>query len=646
MSNNFSDAGNDTITIGNGETYVIGGGGDDLITGLTGNQIVVGDQGDITWDTTGSLTKVASLFNANSSDGVDTITLGNGQNIVIGGGKGDVITTGSGNDYIVGDNGFATVVAGVVTQLSSADPTVTGDDLINAGQGNNTVIGGSGNDTLNTGNGNDVIIGDGGFVTWSTAGVLQQASSLFNTAGTDGNDVINPGNGANYIIGGGGNDTINGGADNDYIIGDNGSITWLAGVPSLMTSADFTVAGNDTIVTGEGDNYVIGGGGNDSIVSGSGRDQLIGDQGFVTWNADGTRHEVSSLFNPTGTDGADVISGGGGNDNIIGGQGADTLDGGDGNDIITGDDGHVVFNNDQEVMAETLDQHQGTGDIIIAGAGNNFLFGGEPNNLFFANPLTDLIAIVDGHVDISTNRQVAINIPPFFGDPILSPLGKALNIQRIDTSNLTGSSVLFTPANVDLDTNAITAVFGGGNFQNAPSLILSTLLGQQNSAFNLQGLLSDSIMGASLTGLLAIGPTSLIESVTVGDAQDPQQSTGDGGTAVADSGHHAIQGVLAGLLDGSGDHAGAAPVLTHDLVTGSDALDAPALPRPMLVDMSAQIHAGSAAAAAVEPAAVLIFDEERGLWVPDTAVTAGPRLILNGAELPSLDLSGEMTMAA
>ena len=49
----------------------------------------------------------------------------------------------------------------------------------------------------------------------------------------------------------------------------------------------------------------------------------------------------------------------------------------------------------------------------------------------------------------------------------------------------------------------------------------------------------------------------------------------------------------------------------------------------------------------LEPAAAaVVYDEERGLWIPDVAAGVGPRLILNGADLPMLDLSGEMTMAA
>jgi Ca2+-binding RTX toxin-like protein len=559
--------------------------------------------------------------------GDDTINAGDGVNYVIGGGGSDSIVTGAGVDTIIGDNGFVIVTAGVRTQMTSTDFSVAGDDAINAGEGDNAVIGSGGNDVITTGAGNDIIIGDQGSVTWSAAGVLEQVASLFDPSATVGNDTINTGDGTNYVIGGGGNDMITGGAGTDYIIGDDGSITLVAGVRNLMTSADFTVAGNDVIVTGDGENYAIGGGGDDIITGGAGRDQLIGDQGFVSWNSDGTRHEVSSLFDTTGTAGADTIHGGGGNDNIIGGLNADDVYGDDGNDIVFGDDGHVLFQNDQEIMAETLDQHTGTGDTIHGGAGNNFLFGGEKNNLFFADPLQDLIVIMDGHVDISADRKVTINIPPFFGDPMLSPLGKSL--QHPPAGDGVSQQPIFAVIKTGGETDGLTALFGPGDGQDGASQIISTLSGQPQSAFDLHGLLSGNVLGSSLLHLLAIGPTSLIEAVTVGDVLDSQQDTSTDTTQAGDGpGDH---GIVVGALAQGGE--------------GTDVADAPLYPRPTIVE--ALTKAQPDFASAVEPAAAaMVYDEERGLWIPDVAAGVGPRLILNGADLPMLDLSGEMTMAA
>ncbi|MGC9458508.1 calcium-binding protein, partial [Vibrio genomosp. F10 str. 9ZD137] len=67
---------------------------------------------------------------------------GDGVNLVLGGKGGDTITTGIGNDVVIGDNGQVDYVDGVARILQSTDSqnSTTGDDVIVIGAGNDRVI--------------------------------------------------------------------------------------------------------------------------------------------------------------------------------------------------------------------------------------------------------------------------------------------------------------------------------------------------------------------------------------------------------------------------------------------------------------------------------------------------------------------------
>ena len=98
-------------------------------------------------------------------------------------------------------------------------------DTINAGSGNDQVIGLGGNDVIQGGPGNDSIWGDGKPLVWESTG---------------------------------GNDQINGGAGNDTLFGFGGS---------------------DNLIGGDGNDFLIGGNGNDSLTGSAGRDTFAGNLG-------------------------------------------------------------------------------------------------------------------------------------------------------------------------------------------------------------------------------------------------------------------------------------------------------------------------------------------------------------------------------
>jgi Ca2+-binding RTX toxin-like protein len=176
--------GNDKITINGGTNVVMGGNGQDVI-GITGSDnVALGDGGTVTYRTNGNLQRVQTK--SDNLGGSDVITTGDGANIAFGGFAADVITTGAGDDVIVGDGGFADFdVNGQKLLVSNEGQALGGNDLIDAGIGLNTVMGGMGDDRIVTGikrdsdtadardawaNDKDVVLGDNGSRTFQGTG--------------------------------------------------------------------------------------------------------------------------------------------------------------------------------------------------------------------------------------------------------------------------------------------------------------------------------------------------------------------------------------------------------------------------------------------------------------------------------------------
>lgn len=156
--------------------------GNDTIVGNTGNNTILGDIGD------------DALY---GNAGNDTITGGRGNDMLYGGDGDDVFrfTTGDGQDFIDGGTGFDTLTA-LANNARLSFGSITGIELITAaGFSNVNLVGSVGNDIMDltgatldgigyidAGNGNDIIIG------------------------TAGDDVIRAGNGTDRLTGGDGND--------------------------------------------------------------------------------------------------------------------------------------------------------------------------------------------------------------------------------------------------------------------------------------------------------------------------------------------------------------------------------------------------------------------------------------------------------
>ena len=172
-------SGNDSITVDNGDNYLIGGDGNDTIrsgfgyfpgndtvTGGNGNDVITAQSGD------------SSLLGGN---GADLITSISGNNYLEGGSGNDVVTSGSGNDTIDGGEG---------------------NDQLNAGTGINYIQSGSGADIINIKTGIN-IINAGNTDTISSAAGADSFTHIQITEGTANTNIwLNPTNGNNFVVNG------------------------------------------------------------------------------------------------------------------------------------------------------------------------------------------------------------------------------------------------------------------------------------------------------------------------------------------------------------------------------------------------------------------------------------------------------------
>jgi Ca2+-binding RTX toxin-like protein len=150
------NGGNDNITGGSGNDFLFGSSGDDTISGGGGNDFLTPGAGVDTldggpgfdkaayWDSSGPITADLSAGTA-TGDGADTFTSIEG---IHGGDFGDSLTGSSAGEEFFGNGGNDTIYAG------------GGNDFLNGGDGNDSLDGEAGSDYLDGGAGVDFL--DGG----------------------------------------------------------------------------------------------------------------------------------------------------------------------------------------------------------------------------------------------------------------------------------------------------------------------------------------------------------------------------------------------------------------------------------------------------------------------------------------------------
>jgi len=291
-----------------------------------------------------------SIINSDDGDdqiyagrNVDTVTVGNGNNLIYTYEGNDSVTTGSGNNTVYlgsGDNTLTSLGGNDVVTADNGNNTINagnGTNSITLGNGVNTVTTGTGDDTLVTGTGSAIIqAGDGVNIITTSAAVINittgaGADTITASSGSgvvvagDGINSITLGSGTNNVTTGSGDDTIVTGAGNTTVQAGDGtnSVTTTATVINITTGiGDDTISalnGSGTISAGDGTNSIIIGDGNNTIIAGTGTDTVTAGNGNNTFNL------------------------GSGNNTITAGNGNNTFISGDGNDNYTAGNGTNIF---------------------------------------------------------------------------------------------------------------------------------------------------------------------------------------------------------------------------------------------------------------------------------------------------------------
>ncbi|RRH73849.1 calcium-binding protein [Falsigemmobacter faecalis] len=384
------NAGNDWLDGGEGNDILIGGGRDETIRDLHGNNIVLGDFGIVIGT---RLNEGITSFETRTDamGGHDTITTGGGNDLIIGGTGNDSITSGEGDDAVIGDDGVIWLLGetdGSVTAILTGTGTATGNDVISLGSGNNRAIGGLGNDRITFADGHNVIIGDTGEI------LAGEATGHWTAA--DGMDTVEGGDGRNRVVLGGGDDRAELGDGGNRVIGDAGHVSWIGLADDegdTMESLEINRGGNDHITTGSGHDVIMGGAGHETIDGGAGNDILLGDNGAWAAPLNGVAGSVTAALGEQG--GHDVIYGRTGNDILIGGQGNDTLHAGSGEDLVLGDSGTATFVNATDLVSLTLtDIERGGHDLIevdLTDTSDDILLGQAGNDTIRAGAGDDVI---------------------------------------------------------------------------------------------------------------------------------------------------------------------------------------------------------------------------------------------------------------
>ncbi|WP_130469897.1 VCBS domain-containing protein [Candidatus Magnetaquicoccus inordinatus] len=438
--------GNDKIIVANGGKVIIAGVGDDTITSKDGDHLLIADNGQIDYDSNndGILRKMQN--SAISQGGNDSVTMGDGFKVVMGGFGTDTITLLASN---LGDAIGPITVTGIAAVSGSVDQKrgrsgryVSGDNAVilfddQGGLTDITTI----DETLSTGDDDSISVG------------LSPATS--NTV-----DI-----GTNVLIGGMGDDSISvlgvgsTGSSFDTILGDNGIIerndynglrpTEIAqGTAYALRAVHSTYkevgGGKDSILTSMGNKVLVGGYDSDTItvtlataVSSNFR-LLSGDNVDISFDRFGGMIKLDTQDTQAVTGGADTIligssltSGQFGTNMVAAGMASDLvllggaswdvvlqkLLAGDAysEDILLGDNGIIEResataagepNYMLQVKSELGDQ--GASDIIASGSGGKLLIGGFGSDRLTAHDGDHIVAGDNAEVnyDISAKNGI------------------------------------------------------------------------------------------------------------------------------------------------------------------------------------------------------------------------------------------------
>ncbi|KQW71978.1 hypothetical protein ASE17_03640 [Phenylobacterium sp. Root77] len=184
---------------------------------------------------------------------IENVEAGSGDDTLIGNAAANTLAGNTGGDRILAGGGSDTILGGVGNDFLRGEG---GDDSLSGGSGFDDMHGNMGADTLFGGQGDDWVVGG------------QHDDVLYGQAGSDlvygnmGRDLLDGGDGADTMLGGQDADSLSGGLGADFLSGDRGD-DMISGGGGADTFYSFVGAGIDRIVDfnrAEGDRVAIGGG--------------------------------------------------------------------------------------------------------------------------------------------------------------------------------------------------------------------------------------------------------------------------------------------------------------------------------------------------------------------------------------------------
>ncbi|HEX4880208.1 MAG TPA: VCBS domain-containing protein [Limnobacter sp.] len=432
IENVQKSTGAQTAEGGDGDDVLFGSAGADTLRSDAGNDTMIGDFAQIRFAVDGMVDTITSKQTGVGSG--DTIVGLTGRHIVVGGQGADNITLGDGENLVLGDAGVIKLKASTrrAIEVSNLDELLSsgtkgGSDIITVGAGSNLILGGFGSDVVNASDAvtsTNVVLGDHGRVLYSKSDNGQHLLSLIQTtkpgvneSSTDSHDVINLASGNAIVVAGAGNDqvtvsaTLSTQSTYRFVVGGQGRVEFDAfGRMTRLVSTDTSTTqdGNDTVTIGAartaesgsfGSNIVVTGMGNDTILIGGGNlinglnsgrglstDIVIGDNGEVIRTAKTTPSElelnellvVRSILNDLG--GNDIIASGSGDKTLIGGMGNDQITAFNGFHFVMGDSGSLNYDSAAEngVLRSLVSEGLvfGGDDLITLGDGFKMVVGG------------------------------------------------------------------------------------------------------------------------------------------------------------------------------------------------------------------------------------------------------------------------------
>lgn len=244
----YGGDGNDILKVGGGfegDSTLIGGGGNDRLIGAAGDDWLDGESG------------------------ADTIRGGGGHDTILGGAGDDTIKGGRGSDLILGEDG---------------------NDDISGDKGLDGIIPGPGNDFVDGGTSADIVsyedadvpvtvnLGDGTATGWGADTLVSFTSAI----GGQADDLIVGNASANGLGGGLGNDEIRGGGGADEIYGHDG---------------------DDLLIGGAGDDYMDGGVDVDTAYGKAGADNCVNVETTFSCETSNSLHDYADI-----ADSADIAA--------------------------------------------------------------------------------------------------------------------------------------------------------------------------------------------------------------------------------------------------------------------------------------------------------------------------------------------------